>query len=120
MDINLTFCVQIINFLIFYYGVSYFFLKPFVEFIQARNSTRQHILGDFADKEEQLKLLRKSSKELVQEFKLMLKNRYPVSSVKIFDIPDNYEPVKKVSTNDGEIIAQELATNLVIRIKNAY
>ena len=80
MEINLTFCIQIINFVIFYFCLRRFFLRPFVSFIQEKLAVRERILADFSKKEEQLKLLVHERAELSQQFKERLKSRHVLIS----------------------------------------
>ncbi len=119
MEINLTFCVQIINFVLFYQGISYFFLKPFVLFIQAKMASRDRILADFASKEAQLKTLVHARTDLAQQFKHMLKDRYALPTASVVSMPDEI-PLERYSDEQQEAMTAGLVKNLAARIKNAY
>jgi F0F1-type ATP synthase membrane subunit b/b' len=119
MEINLTFCVQIINFILFYQVISYFFLKPFVAIIQAKIASRERILTEFASKEAQLKKLVHARTDLAQEFKHMLKDRYALPAASVISMPDEI-PLEKFSDEQQDAMTNELVKNLAARIKNAY
>lgn len=119
MEINLTFCVQVVNFLIFYHGVSRFFLRPFVEFIQAKMASRERMLEDFAAKEVQLKKLVHARTDLGQQFRQMLKDEYEQPTPVTVRAPEEKPPVA-LSKPRQEEIATTLTTQLVTRIRNAY
>ncbi len=119
MEINLTFCVQVINFLLFYHGISYFFLKPFVKFIQMKAASREQMLEDFANKELQLKKLVHDRVELVQRFKSMLKDRYKLPSVPVVDVAVEKSPPVVTEQQRAEMTVQ-LSAHFAAEIKNAY
>ena len=119
MEINLTFCVQVVNFLIFYWASSRFFLKPFVAFIQSKVASRQKIQADFAEKELQLKKLIHERVDFAQQFKQKLKHQYELpGSIEIVQIQEPSFP--QASSQELSAITQNLVTRLVAGIKNAY
>jgi hypothetical protein len=120
MDINLTFCVQVINFIIFYYGVSRFFLKPFVAFIQAKVRSRENVLEEFAVKEAHLKTLVHARTDLAQQFKDMLRVRHALpAAVVVSELRDDHVP-EALSVQEQEAMTTLLTKKVVARIKNAY
>ena len=119
MEINLTFCVQVINFFLFYQGISYFFLKPFVKVIQAKMASRERMLADFANKEAQLKMLVHARTDLALQFKQMLQERYALPTAAVISMPDEL-PLKRLSDEQQQVMTSQLVKNLVTRIKNAY
>ena len=119
MEINLTFLVQVINFLIFYWASSRFFLRPFVIFIQAKMVSRQQVLADFAEKELQLKSLIHERVDFAQQFKLKLKSQYELP-IPVELIQEGSDMLSRPSTEDLGVITKNMVTTLVSGIKNAY
>jgi hypothetical protein len=119
MDINLTFCVQVINFIVFYYCVSRFFLKPFVNFIQAKAVSRSNMLEGFANKEEHLKALINARSEHAVQFKKVVKDKYELPAVAVTDAPPD-QPVGPAVPAEQKALVQDLVHKLVTRIKDAY
>ena len=119
MEINLTFCVQVINFLVFYWVSSRFFLKPFVAFIQSKVALRQQVLDDFTAKELQLKKLIHERVDFAQQFKQKLKNKYELP-VAISDVQMQEISVPQASEKERGMAATHIVTQLVAGIKNAY
>lgn len=119
MDINLTFCVQVINFVFFYYVVSRYFLKPFALFIQAKVRSRESVLKEFAAREEHLKSLVHARTDLVTQFKNMLKTRYvlPVHT-HVENIKE--QPTEEISQKEEDALTATLIEKMVARIKDAY
>lgn len=119
MEINLTFCVQVVNFLIFYWGSSRFFLKPFVAFIQSKVASRQKVLADFSEKELQLKKLIHERVDFAQQFKQKLKHHYELpGAIEVAQIWGT--PVPQASAQELGAMTQQLVARLVAGIKNAY
>lgn len=119
MEINLTFCVQVINFLLFYYGISYFFLKPFVKFIQLKTYSRERMLEEFASKELQLKKLVQDRVELAQQFRQGLKDRHKLPTIVPLNIPEERAPAV-LTKQQQTVMATQLAAHFVVEVKNAY
>lgn len=119
MEINLTFCIQVINFLLFYHGISYFFLKPFVKFIQMKNASRERMLEDLATKELQLKKLVHDRVELGLKFKAMLKERYLLPSAPLISLGEESSPVP-LTEQQCKTMRTQLIAHFVAEIKNAY
>lgn len=119
MEINLTVCIQLINFSLFYYGISRFFLRPFVDFIQKKNLLRQQILDDFATKEGQLKSLVHARSDMALQFKQMLKENYALPAIQPHVASEDKSPVLLDERQRKAIITHSVA-RLVTRIRNAY
>lgn len=120
MEVNLTFCVQVINFIFFYFCIRRFLLEPFVRFIQAKIKLREQFLQEFSEKEAHLKSLMHRKTELAQDFKKMLKTRY------VF--PEEFvEPSFKDGAMDDGVSEDQknasikcLTQKIVSRIRDAY
>ncbi|MBM3886429.1 hypothetical protein FJ364_00740 [Candidatus Dependentiae bacterium] len=119
MEINLTFCIQVINFFLFYQGISYFFLKPFVTFIQAKMASRDRILADFAIKEAHLKALAHTKIDIALQFKQMLKEKYALPVVSEISMHDE-KPLGSIAEEQQKSITTQLVNIVVTRIKDAY
>lgn len=119
MEINLTFLVQVINFLIFYWASSRFFLRPFVVFIQSKMASRKKVLEDFADKELQLKNLIHERVDFAQQFKQRLKSQYELPTpVELNQL--HIDVLPKASAEELAVITKNIVVRLVSGIKNAY
>lgn len=119
MEINLTFCVQVINFLVFYWASSRFLLKPFVAFIQSKVASRQQVLADFAEKELQLKKLVHERVDFAQQFKQKLKTQYELPV--IIEVDQIQRPaIPQASAQELGVMTKRLVAHLVTGIKDAY
>jgi hypothetical protein len=87
MNINVTFVIQMIHFVIVYMVLKRFFFKGIVSVLQEREKTKQKLTAGLKDKETSLVSLQEEKKKDVVIFRDMLHEKYTFASETSHEIP---------------------------------
>ena len=87
MNINVTFCIQIVNFWITYAILKKWLLRPLVAVLHRRASVQQHLVESLKEKELFLKKKVEEKNRSFVDFQIYLKQRYHYEPAQYPDIP---------------------------------
>ena len=87
MQINVTFVIQMIHFIIVYMVLKRYFFKDIVSVLQEREKTKQKLTAGLKDKEASLSLSQEEKKKDVIIFRDMLREKYTFASETVYEIP---------------------------------
>jgi hypothetical protein len=101
MQINVTFIIQIIHFIIVYLVLKRYFFKNIIFVLQEKEKTRQMLTSGLKDKEMSLGNLQEEKKKDLFDFRLKLKEKYLFAHEKPQEIPSGilYEQDEKRITH---------------------
>jgi hypothetical protein len=112
IEINATFIVQIINFWITFWFLNKFLLKPVYLLIQRKLIARNNFLEKLATKEQQLLGLQSQKKELLDSFRLHVKQTYKIDTTQTdIALPEIY------TKDDPNLIAATIKDSAAVIIK---
>ncbi len=87
MRINLTYCIQIINFLITYWFLKKFLFKPVLCFIKDRKEKQAKFDARMLRKEHELLSLEKIKQQELANFKIRMKKEYGAAPLQELRLP---------------------------------
>jgi hypothetical protein len=119
MHINLTFVIQIVNFLVVYKVLNSLLFKPVLASLEAKQEKKSKLEKSIKNKEEELTLLEKEKKENIVTFQQHAKQTYP------FIQPQHYEkPIEvtytKTTEADKKKLKKEVTDWLIKKVPHAY
>ena len=118
MHINVTFCMQIINFWITYLFLKKYLLKPLVAVLHRRASARQHLAENLKEKELFLKHKIEEKNRALIDFQIYLKQQYHYVPAQYPEIPG--EVVYKRNKADVDTFILLSKDLLVKKVPYAY
>ena len=119
MHINVTFLIQVINFLITYKILKTFLFRPVLSSIKEKKEKREKFEQSIEKKEQELIVLEKKKIENVDIFQKHVKKTYPFVASTTCDKPQlEFTPEKE--TVDREKIKKDVVDWLVEKVPDGY
>ena len=121
MNINVTFLIQIVNFLISYVVLSRFLLKPFILECYRQQRLKKGIANRLQKQEDDLhELITEKNRSLV-DFRVAMKANYSVQPDDFdLDVSEALAPADAVNSRDVATLADRGAAVLAKKVMDGY
>lgn len=112
MHINVTFLIQIANFLITYKILSVFLFKPIIASLEEKKVKKENLFNTIQEKEDQILALEKEKTEKITSFQTYATKKYAFCAPKFYEKNIDIEPKQKISPSmDGKSAIKSLVGN---------
>ena len=115
MQINFTFCIQIINFLITYWFLNKFLFRPALLYLKKSQDSDDLFKKEICDKKEILLLLGNEKEEEKIDFQKAMQIKYQIQESRLVDYPEIKSSI--ITDSDKKQIEQLISQTKDVLVK---